>query len=130
MLRIQAAGTAGGRVRGQKWGGVDLQWRASAFDIWNGFHALCLWARFRLRRRIDCRSTKKARFPGPFLWGKRMRLDFCVACGRKSDLDHHHVVPIRRGFQETDLEERSRLSRRPRWSPATPTQRQHTLTTL
>ena len=35
-------GTAGGRVRGQKWGGVDLQWRASAFDIWNGFHALCL----------------------------------------------------------------------------------------
>ena len=24
MLWIQAAGTAGGRVRGQKWGGVDL----------------------------------------------------------------------------------------------------------
>ena len=31
-----------------------------------------------------------------------MRLDFCVACGRKGDLHDHHVVP--RGLDGPDIE--------------------------
>jgi hypothetical protein len=26
-----------------------------------------------------------------------MRLDFCVACGHRGDVDHHHLIPRARG---------------------------------